>query len=535
MPQGPKNDQKRLMGGVVTLMPAAILTKVVGLFYRIPLIAIVGVEGMAYFLAAGHAYSVLFVLLATGLPTALSLQVSRAVARGEHSAVRRILGVALSLFLLLGAGGTALLFFAAPQLSRLLSMEGAAPALAAVAPALLLAAFVGAGKGYFQGLGQMLPTALCEVIEALAKLILGLLLALFAKGRGMAAPAVAAFAILGVTLGLLLSALLMGGWLTVHLLRHREKGTPPPRRALLAALLREAVPITVSASIPSLVSLIDTALISGRLQQTGMAPSAVYAVYSAYGNLALPLYHLVPSLLAPLTMSLMPLLSAALTRGERHSALRALRSAMRLTVLIAVPSALGLGVFAAPILTMIYGTDQAAVAVAAPLLVQLAISVLPAALIALTGAALQAAGRPLAPVLASLSGALAKLAAEFILLPHIGISAAPQSTLICNLVVLLVQAMLLAAVLPKGLRAGKELFATLLAAALSVGGGAALYFALGSSPIPTRWLMLPPLLFTVALFLPLSLLLGALRAEDLCALPMGERLCALLQRHQFIK
>ena len=47
--------------------------------------------------------------------------------------------------------------------------------------------------------------------------------------------------------------------------------------------------------------------------------------------------------------------------------------------------------------------------------------------------------------------------------------------------------------------------------------------------------MLPPRLVTVALFLPLSLLLGALRAEDLCALPMGERLCALLQRHQFIK
>ena len=274
------NGQKKLLGGVLLLLPATVFSKLVGLFYKIPLILIVGVEGMAYFLAAYHVYSLLFVLSATGLPTALALQVSRAVAAEKRRAVRRILGVAMLLFLLLGAGGTALLFFCAPQLAKAIAMADAAAAVAAISPALLLAAFIGAVKGYFQGLGQMLPTAVSEVLEAAGKLIFGLLLALYAKGQGMSAPLVAAYAIFGITAGLLLAALVLLLWLTVSLFRERSRDgeRPPARRAVLGELLRHALPITVSASVMSLVSLIDTALISGRLQSTGMAPSAANAL-----------------------------------------------------------------------------------------------------------------------------------------------------------------------------------------------------------------------------------------------------------------
>ena len=65
--------QKKLLRGVLVLMPAALFSKIVGMLYKIPLLFIVGVEGMAYFLAAYHVYSLLFVLSATGRPTALSL------------------------------------------------------------------------------------------------------------------------------------------------------------------------------------------------------------------------------------------------------------------------------------------------------------------------------------------------------------------------------------------------------------------------------------------------------------------------------
>ncbi|MBR7181464.1 MAG: oligosaccharide flippase family protein, partial [Clostridia bacterium] len=188
MPTEESCEKKKLFGGVLVLMPATVFTKIVGLFYKVPLIAIVGVSGMAYFLAAYHLYSVIFVLSATGLPTALALQVARAVATGERPAVRRIFGVAHTLFLTLGLVGTGVLLCFAPQLAARLAMAEAAAAIVAIAPALLLSGFVGAVKGYFQGLQKMWPTAASEVLEALGKLLFGLFFALLAKGRGLSAP-----------------------------------------------------------------------------------------------------------------------------------------------------------------------------------------------------------------------------------------------------------------------------------------------------------------------------------------------------------
>ena len=43
-------EKKKLFGGVLVLMPAALFTKLIGLFYKIPLLAIVGEERIAYFL-----------------------------------------------------------------------------------------------------------------------------------------------------------------------------------------------------------------------------------------------------------------------------------------------------------------------------------------------------------------------------------------------------------------------------------------------------------------------------------------------------
>ena len=140
-------EGKKLLRGVLVLMPAALFSKIVGMLYKIPLLFIVGVEGMAYFLAAYHVYSLLFVLSATGLPAALSLQISRTVARGANRATGRIFRVALGLFLALGFSGSVFLFTFARPLALRLSMGEAAAALAAISPSRFLAACIGAGPG----------------------------------------------------------------------------------------------------------------------------------------------------------------------------------------------------------------------------------------------------------------------------------------------------------------------------------------------------------------------------------------------------
>lgn len=522
------------------LMPATLFTKIVGLLYKIPLIAIVGVEGMAYFLAAYHVYSLLFVLSATGLPTALSLQVARVAWGDQRGSVGRIFRVALALFLSLGLLGTVSLLWGAPALATRLAMRDAAASIVAIAPALLLSAFIGAAKGFFQGHSQMLPTAVSEVIEAAGKLGFGLFFAVFAKRAGLAVPQVAAYAIFGITAGLAVAAVVLLVWLLAWSVKHRNGGADdslPPRRRVLGTLVREALPITVSASVMSIVSLIDTALISSRLQAAGFAASAAHALYSAYGNLAIPLYNLVPSLLSPVTLALMPLLGAAFTKGDREGESAALGSAFRLSLLIALPAALGLAVFARPILALIYRSAGDAVAVAAPALSLLAPAVIPAVLLSVTGAALQATGHTLLPVLAMGAGALVKLGTELLLLPVAGIHiyAAPISTHACNLVVLVIEAVALSRVLHDRAIGVRECVRPFLAAALSVGVSAALYLLLAARVGERIWQMPLSLLVAAVLYLLLALLLRAVGREELESLPAGDRLCRLLARCKLLK
>ena len=531
--------QKKLLRGVLVLMPAALFSKIVGMLYKIPLLFIVGVEGMAYFLAAYHVYSLLFVLSATGLPTALSLLISRALARGEKQAVGRIFRVALMLFLALGVVGSAVLLLAAEPLAERLSMGDAAAALAAIAPSLFLAAFIGAGKGYFQGYNRMGPTALCEVLEAAGKLFFGLGFALWAKRRGLPVPAVAAYAVFGITAGMALSALSLLPPLILSLLKARKtrEGGIPQRRHVLAALLRVGFPITLGACVMSAVSLLDTVLISARLQHAGFPCEVANAMYSSYGNLAIPLYNLVPALLAPVTLALMPLLGGAMTGKDTEGARGALCSAVRISTLVGIPASLGLCVFSEPLLRLIYAGQDAAIAVAAPLLSLLALSVLPAVLIAVLGGALQATGHTLLPVLATGVGAAVKLLCESILLelPGVYLRGAPISTLCCTVTVLLIEWMALSRVLPFSVVAPRDLFRPLLAALPAMLLGTGLYRMLCLRAGEGAWVMLPVLLTVAAAMLFFALVFGAVEKNDLLTLPAGDKICTVLEKCKLLK
>lgn len=531
--------EKKFMRGVAVLGPATLLCKFIGLFYKIPLVAIVGVGGMAYFLSAYHVYSLLFVLSASGLPTALSLLVSRQVASDRGGAVGRIFRVALTVFLLLGLAGTLGVALLSQRIALGIAMGEATLALVAISPALVLSAFTGAVRGLFQGYHNMIPTAASEVIEALGKVAFGISFALALKGRGASVSVVAAGAVFGITVGVALSALFLLGCLIVCRkgLFRESCATQPSRAKVLAEMLRVALPVTVSASVMSLVSLVDTVLISNRLQAIGYVPAIANAMYSSYGNLAVPFYNLIPTVLSPITVALIPTLSSAFAAGDKKTAREAFGRALRLIALIVFPAILGLMVFARPILAMLYVGQETAVGVAAPLLSALAPSLLPAVLITLTGGALQAANKAAVPVYSMLAGAFVKLVSESVLLliPAIHIYGAPISTLACNVTVLLINLAVLWHTVPASLFSFSAFLRPLLAAALAVGLGGAAYGA-----VVRFWsdhVLLTPLfvLLIAVLYLVLALAFGAVVARDLEDIPGGKKICRIFIKCKLLR
>ena len=197
--QSPK--QNTFFGGAAVLAAGILVVKLIGLFYKIPLLNIIGEQGTADFGNAYNIYAVLLTISTAGLPVAVSKLVSEANALGRQNQVRRTFRLAMALFLTLGVLSFLVMFFCADQLAGLMHDSMAAPGIKALAPAVICVGCLSAFRGYAQGHGRMTPTAVSQIIEALCKLTVGLGLAYWLVKHGADASHAAAGAITGVTVG----------------------------------------------------------------------------------------------------------------------------------------------------------------------------------------------------------------------------------------------------------------------------------------------------------------------------------------------
>ena len=174
-----KQRKNVFLSGVLVLSLASVAVKVIGLIYKIPMLRLLGSEGMGYFNSAYELYSLLCVIATSGLPVAMSVMIS-ALPCGDEEGADRIFKVALKLFLGIGVVGTLLLLGFARPFATFLGSESGIYCILAIAPTVLLICISSAYRGYFQGFGQMMPTAISQLLESLGKLVFGLALAFFA-------------------------------------------------------------------------------------------------------------------------------------------------------------------------------------------------------------------------------------------------------------------------------------------------------------------------------------------------------------------
>ncbi len=443
MPEKPVskvNARKSFVGGVAALTLSTAAVKFIGMFYKIPMIYLVGVEGMAYFLAAYHIYALLFTLSTAGLPVAVSILISRSRASGNTSEIETIFKISLILFAAVGAVCTGILLFGAESIAFLIDIEEAAPGIRAVAPSLFFISLGSAIKGYFQGFGNMRPTAVSQIIESLGKLVLGILFTKIAIDRGMSLPNVAAAAISGLTAGVILST----AYLFFRKARTEIKADAfikkrEDSRKILKNLIFMAAPITFGAAVINITSLIDTALIASRLKDAGFESSVANSMYSSYGNLSIPIFNLIPAFVSPIAVALAPLIAEAAQKGDSARAKKLTETSFKLCGLVSIPSAFGIAIFGDEILSFVFRNQSSAVKLASPLLTVLAPAVFFSCLITLTNAALQSHGKASKPIVSMAVGAAVKIVAEFILVgnPKINILGAPLSTLICDMTIVL--------------------------------------------------------------------------------------------------
>ena len=450
--------KQSFMEGAAVLVIAHLVVKVIGACFKIPLANILQETGMAYFTRAYNLYAALFVMATAGLPVAVSKMVSESLAKQNFAESKKILKAAVALLTIIGAIGTCVLFFGARSFAvGAFNSPGSYLSIIAISPAILFISILSAFRGYFQGHSNMVPTAYSEVLEAVSKLVIGLLGAYLLMS--VSSEVAAAGAISGVTLGGLLALLLL-----MFFYLKNKNSTPltnateaSSSKKIFVRLLTIAVPITIGAAVMSLTNVIDTFMISNRLSAItidenmfktlthffgvsadsirigeSISSGAADVMYGSYSGYAMSLFNLPPSIVTSISMSIVPAISAALAIKNHTQAKLLTESSIRITTMFALPCAIGMSVLSAPILIALYNNSRAQ-----DTLALLSLAIIFVCIVSVTTAILQAAGHVFIPVRNMLIGGAFKIVSNYILIaiPEINIGGAPISTFCCYLII----------------------------------------------------------------------------------------------------
>lgn len=445
-----KNSTNLFFSGVVVLTVANLIVKVIGLLFKIPMTDKFGDGVMGYYNSAYTIYTLFYMVSTAGLPVAVSIMVSEARAKGKLNQIKRIFRVTVTLFFLIGLFGMLLMFFGSSWYSTdVLKASPTKYSMMVIAPMLFFICISSAIRGYFQGFQQMLPTAVSELIEAFCKLAVGIGFAAYAAEKYPGKyHLIAAYAAVGLTVGaalsmiyLIISKLLFNeNRYTAEFIEKSGVNTETDSASrLMRRLVIIALPITVSSSIMSLTSMIDSVIVQRLLQQGSlmfdpMTQLQATEVFGNYTSRAVSMFNLPPVLIYPISCSIIPLISAARGQGDTKRVETIMQSSLRTAVLIGAPCALGMTVLAEPILSLFF-SDADAIAMASPLLRLLAPSSFFVCVLAVLTAILQSCGKERLPIVSMLCGAGVKVVSNLILIRIIGMYGTPISTFLCYLTI----------------------------------------------------------------------------------------------------
>lgn len=343
--------KQSLIRGTIILAFAGILAKFMGIFFRWPLIMLIGDEGIGYYQMSYPLYT-FFIAIASGVPIAISKMVSERNAVGDRNGAVQVLKNALFLMFILGGGFTAFLLIFSKQLISLFSWDYKAYySLMGIAFAPLIISIMSSFRGFFQGMQNMYPTAISQIIEQLGRVCIGVGLAYLLKPRGIHISAG------GAAFGAAAGGLLSGVFLIINYMRVRKEFAQrrvKRDREILTTLLHIAIPVSVGAAAGSVMSLLDSLMVPKKLLEAGFSPAYTTALYGQLTGKAFVLISVPLTLSMALCVSLVPVITEAFILNRNSEVVQKVDTAMRISWVIAMPCFFGLYFMAAPILGLIF-------------------------------------------------------------------------------------------------------------------------------------------------------------------------------------
>lgn len=467
--RGENRKTQSFLHGSIILFIATALVKIIGAVYKIPLYNILDNTGVGYYTTVYDLYTPMYTIAMAGLPIAISRIVAECVSLERYRDAKRTFKIAKRAMLITGVFGFVLMCLLAWPYAVYKGTTNLIPCVLMIAPCLLFCCVMSAYRGYYEGLRNMTPTAVSEVLEALGKLVFGLILAvLLGKIFGTQTAAVCG-ALFGITLGTAVSA----GYL-VYRYKHSRFGdfteeqwklSPKAKSGeqTLKIIVAMALPIVLGSLVTQVTTLIDNLMITARLETAiardpfhintmyqeiiadeyriyqsegklfSVAKDLPIILYGSHRGLAFSVYNLVPVLTSVLGVSAIPALTTAWTKRNKTELKSSMETVLRTTSVISMPAAFGLMALGREIVLLLYSTKPLSAAIAGKNLCILGACALFAGLTAPTTSMLQAIGKQKIPLINIAVGAVFKIVINYYLvaMPKVNIVGVPIGTTVC--------------------------------------------------------------------------------------------------------
>ncbi|NLH59706.1 MAG: oligosaccharide flippase family protein, partial [Clostridiales bacterium] len=130
-------SKKSFVKGAAVLAVAGIIAKLFGALFRIPLINIIGTEGIGLYQLAYPIYSFLLIVSTAGIPTAISKLVAEKIALKNHREAHRVFVISVKLMLAIGITIFIIFSVGSRMVARILGSERAFYSILAISPCLV--------------------------------------------------------------------------------------------------------------------------------------------------------------------------------------------------------------------------------------------------------------------------------------------------------------------------------------------------------------------------------------------------------------
>jgi len=579
MPDNSKNKQSFLHGSLILLI-ATFLAKIIGAVYRIPLTNLLGSRGMGFYSTAYDLYVPMYSIAMAGLPIAISRIVAEQSAKERYKDVYKTLKAAQTIFLITGGTGFALMILLAFLLTGNTTItlfghsfalhvfnKGALPGILAIAPSLLFCCIMSAYRGYFEGLSNMKPTGISEVLEALGKLVFGYTLASVILASTNNYSYAAAGALVGISIGEAMSTFYL--FLRFRLTRWKDiphsllDASPEPLalKKQMSGIIIVAVPIVLGSLVNNVTSLIDVVMVQKQLGNAiSKAPQYFLNTYkdlisheisedatfnaisdlpnSLYGchrGFAFSIYNLIPVLTSTLGVSAIPVLATAWFKKDGVEVKQNIETMIRTVAVIAMPCGAGIFALSFGILSLLY-TNASAIAIAAPNLRILGVCAIFAGINAPIINMLQAIGKERVPLKNIAIGAVLKIAVNYILVgvPSINIVGVPIGTTVCYAYICISNFIALIKYSGVKLNLYSIIIKPLMAGAVC-GLSAWVCYTVTNHILGISLSTALSIVFAGIIYLVMVSLLCIIEPNDILTLPMGEKLLKIAKKFKIIR